>query len=122
MLSCLYVFSTEILFKILFCEIGCRLQTITDDDRQATTPHSWFAINKKSVKKASKVALFTGGYIFLVGLALLAFPESLFGKFVFSLFYFLQFRFLVMLLVLLKLFLNVMCLIIRNVFRFDTEN
>ena len=116
MLSCLYVFSTEILFKILFCEIGSRLQNITDDDRQATTPHSWFAINKKSVKKASKVALFTGAYISLVGLALLAFPETLFGKFVFPLFYSLQFRFLVMLLVLLKIFLNVMCLIIRNVF------
>ncbi|KAI5082266.1 hypothetical protein GOP47_0002009 [Adiantum capillus-veneris] len=40
---------------------------------------SWFAIDIRSVRKASKVAAFTGAYIFVIGIALLLFPESLFG-------------------------------------------
>ncbi|MCO5562722.1 hypothetical protein L7F22_016354 [Adiantum nelumboides] len=42
---------------------------------------SWFAIDVKSVRKASKVAAFTGAYIFVIGIALLLFPEFLFGLF-----------------------------------------
>lgn len=41
--------------------------------------NSWFTIDWKSMRKASKVATFTGAYIFIAGIALLLFPESFFG-------------------------------------------
>lgn len=40
-----------------------------------------FAIDVMSMRKPSKVAAFTGAYIFVVGVAVLLFPESLFGLF-----------------------------------------
>lgn len=41
----------------------------------------WFAIDVRSMRKPSKVAAFTGAYIFILGVALLLFPEPLFGIF-----------------------------------------
>lgn len=41
----------------------------------------WFTINVRSMRKPSQVAFFTGAYIFVLGAALLLFPEPLFGVF-----------------------------------------
>lgn len=42
---------------------------------------AWFGIDMNSMRKPSRVALFTGSYILIIGIALFLFPETLFGVF-----------------------------------------
>lgn len=66
------------------------LLAVHGDDNAAKAPilgvikdgkKAWFGFDVKSMRRPSQVAFLTGAYIFTVGVALLLFPERLFGIF-----------------------------------------